>query len=187
MTLLLIGLILLIGIHLIPSSPTLRARLVTTLGEWPYKGLFALISLIGLGLIIQGKAQAPFVELWQPPPWGRLVPQALMLPAFILLVAAYVPGNLKRVTAHPMLWAVMFWSLGHLMANGDLASVLLFATLGLYALFDIQSANRRGALLQAARGPVIGDLIALLGGVVIYGLILMNHTVLFGVPAMATT
>jgi uncharacterized membrane protein len=185
MTQLLIGLVLLIGVHLIPSIPAMRQQLAARLGEWPYKGAFSLLSLIGLYLIILGMGKAPNIQLWQPPDWGRLVPQALMLPVFILLVAAYVPGNLKRLTPNPMLWGVTLWSVSHLLANGDLPSVILFAALGLYALYAMFSANRRGAKPIAERGPILGDAVALLSGVVLYALIFLNHAALFGVPVAA--
>lgn len=182
MTLLLTGLALLIGVHLIPSFPSLRQRLTGRLGEWPYMGAFALLSLTGLYLIVEGFAAAPDVTLWRPPEWSSIVPQALMLPAFILLVAAYVPGNLKRVTPHPMLWGVTLWSASHLAANGDLAGVLLFGALGLYALYAIRSGNRRGAMPSMKRGSLLGDFVALMGGIALYAIVFMNHAVLFGVP-----
>ncbi|MEJ2591600.1 MAG: NnrU family protein [Candidatus Thiodiazotropha sp.] len=181
MILLLAGLALLIGVHLIPSFPALRMRLAGGLGEWPYMGAFALVSLIGLYFIITGFADAPVVELWHPPEWSRIVPQALMLPAFILLVAAYVPGNLKRLTPNPMLWGVTLWSASHLAANGDLAGSILFGALGLYALYAIRSGKRRGISRVQKRGPVLGDFIALTGGTALYIFVFMNHATLFGV------
>lgn len=181
MILLVTGLVLLIGVHLIPSFPALRQRLVAGLGELPYMGAYALLALIGLYLMVKGFAAAPEVALWQPPAWGRMVPRALMLPAFILLVAAYVPGNLKRVTPHPMLWGVTLWSVSHLAANGNLAGVMLFGAMGLYALYAIHSGNRRGARPSLMRGPLLGDIVALTGGTVLYALVFMNHAMLFGV------
>ncbi len=176
------GLILLIGMHLLPTVPAWRQSLVVRLGEWPYKGLFALVSLGGLLLIVLGMGSAPKVMVWQPPSWTRSFPQVLMLPALILLLAAYIPGNLKRLTPHPMLWGVVLWSVAHLAANGDLPGLLLFGSLGLYALYAIHSANRRGARPSMAPGPVLGDLVVVAGGIALYVAILLNHALLFGVP-----
>ena len=184
MTELLTGLVLLIGVHLVPTMPALRQRLVDRIGEWPYKGVFALLALAGLTLIVLGMGSAPKTILWTPPTWGRFVPHALMLPAFILLIAAYVPGNLKRLTPNPMLWGVTLWAVSHLLANSDLPSVMLFIGIGVYALYAIYSIDRRGARPAIGRGPLLGDLAALLGGVVLYTLIMFNHAALFGVPAI---
>ena len=182
---LILGLALLIGIHLVPAVPSLRRALVMRLGISPYKGLFALIALTGLTLIILGMSRAPFIPVWEPPFWGRSVVPLFMLPALILLVGAYLPGNIHRFTPHPMLWGVILWAVGHLFANGDAASLLLFGSLGLYSFFAIWSANRRGAARATVTLTMDRDLIVIGVGLVLYIALVFLHSTLFGVAAIS--
>ena len=123
MSWLIAGLALFLGVHVFSSLRAARGRLISTLGEGPYKGIYSLLSLAGFGLIVAGMGKAPSLQLWSPPEWGRYAAIWLMPFALILLAAAFIPGNLKRFTAHPMLWAITLWALLHLLANGDLADV----------------------------------------------------------------
>ncbi|MFQ5993802.1 MAG: NnrU family protein [Acidiferrobacterales bacterium] len=185
MSVLILGLVVFLGIHLVPTFSDLRQGLIQRFGERGYKGVFAAISLAGLILIIVGKGRADFVPLWQPPVWGRHIAPLLMLLAFVLLSAAYLPSNVKRFTAHPMLWAVTLWSAAHLLANGDLASLLLFGTIGLFALFDMVSANMRGDTKSKTRYALTKDVIAVAIGLVAYVVLVVLHPYLFGVPVFA--
>jgi uncharacterized membrane protein len=83
------------------------------------------------------------VQVWSPPPWTRWVAIVLMLPAFIFLVAAYVPGRIKETLKHPFLVAIKTWALAHLIANGDLASIILFGSFLAYAVYDRITLKRR--------------------------------------------
>ena len=105
MALLIIGIAAFLGLHLVPTLPGLRERLVARLGEGPYKGLFALLSVASFILLVYGFAKAPVIQVWSPPSWTRWVAIVLMLPAFIFLVAAYVPGQIKAKLKHPFLVA----------------------------------------------------------------------------------
>lgn len=176
------GLALFLGVHVFSSLRSARERLVAKLGKGPYKGLYALLSLAGFLLIVTGMGKAPAVELWMPPGWGRYAAIWFMPFALILLVGAYIPGNLKRFTAHPMLWAITLWALVHLLANGDLAGLLLFGGFGLYALYAMWSQTRRGAQPSSARRSIAGDIAAIATGFVAYGLLMKFHASLFGVP-----
>ena len=178
---LIVGLALFLGVHVFSSLRSARGRLVAKLGEGPYKGLYALLSLAGFGLIVAGMGKAPSIELWNPPAWGRYAAVWFMPFALILLAAAFIPGNLKRFTAHPMLWAITLWSLVHLLANGDLAGLLLFGGFGLYALYAMGSQNRRGARPAQTRRAVAGDIGAVVAGLTAYALLLKFHAGLFGV------
>ncbi len=182
---LLLGLALLIGVHLVPAAPALRRGLVMRLGIGPYKGLFALIALAGLGLIIHGMGLAPFIAVWDPPSWGKGLVPVFMLPAFILLAGAYLPGNIHRLTPHPMLWGVILWAVGHLLANGDAASLLLFGSFALYSLFAIWSANRRGAAKATVTLTIDRDLIVVGVGAALYVGLVFLHDTLFGVAAIS--
>lgn len=184
MALLVAGLVLFIGIHLVPSVPALRAGLVARFGENPYKGIYSVIALAGLVLIIIGKGAAEFEPLYAPPLWGRHVAMILMPVSLILFPAANMPTNIKRFTRHPMLWGLTLWSVAHLLANGDLASVLLFGGLGAFGLFAMWSANRRGAQKSTTVLPIAKDVMVVVAGLVAWAVLLFLHPYLFGVPAV---
>jgi uncharacterized membrane protein len=181
MALLITGLIIFFGVHLVPWAPALRGALVARLGERGYKGAFALIALAGFVLIIVGKGRAEFVPLYEPPAWGGQVALPLVLLAFVVLPGAYMRANIKRYTRHPMLWGVTLWALAHLLANGDRVSVVLFGTFLVYSLADMVSANLRGARLSTARYPWTQDLKVAVVGVIAYALFVTLHPYLFGV------
>ena len=184
------GLALFFAVHLVPTLPKLRLRLVGSIGAAPYSGVFSLVSLLALVLIVWGYGRMQGLargnpELWMPAPWAKHVTMLLMFPAIILLVAAYVPSRIRRLVRHPMLTAVMLWALAHLLANGDLASVLLFGSFLVYGIYDWISVSRRHALgpLGKAQGGLVGDLTALVGGLALYALLLFwGHQKLTGIP-----
>lgn len=186
------GLALFFAAHFIPTRPQLRARLIARFGSGPYSGLFALVSLVALVLIVMGYGQMQGLgrgnpQLWVPLSWIRHLTMLLMIPALILLVAAYVPSRFRTALRHPMLMAVMLWAFAHLIANGDLASVLLFGSFLAYAVYDLISANRRAALgpLGRAPGSTAGDAAAIVAGLALYALLLVwGHQMLTGVPLL---
>jgi uncharacterized membrane protein len=184
MDVLILGLVLFFLVHLIPARPSLREALVARLGAGGYKIAFSLFSLVAFALIVQGKGGAHYVELWQPPAWTRHVPLALMPIAFITLVAAYLPCNLRRILKHPMLVAIKLWALSHLVANGDLASVVLFGSFLAWAVLDRISVKRRGVTVDQRRHALWRDLAAVVAGLAAYAVVVMNHQHLFGVPAV---
>ena len=191
MWVMLAGLVLFIGAHLVPTRRGLRAGLLGRLGEGGYKGLFALASLAGFVLIVWGyglwRAEGPAL-LWDPPFWTRHVVWLLMVPAMILIVAAYAPtGRIKAAVKHPMLTAIKVWAFAHLLANGDAASVVLFGAFLAYAVVDRISMKRRERAGEyappVARGTT-GDIVAVVAGLGLYvAILLWLHPVLFGVPA----
>jgi uncharacterized membrane protein len=171
MALLIVGIIVFLGIHLLPTVPHLRERLIGSLGETGYKVAFAVLSIAGFALLVWGFATAPVIQVWSPPPWTRWVAMVLMLPAFILLVAAYVPGRIKDKVKHPFLVAIKTWALAHLIANGDLASIILFGSFLAYAVYDrIALKGRKPTELigTAAQGGTRNDLIAIVLGTLFY-------------------
>jgi uncharacterized membrane protein len=188
MALLIIGIIVFLGFHLLPTVPGLRERLVGRLGEGGYRGLFSLLSVAGLALLIYGFAEAPLIQIWSPPAWTRWVAIVLMLPAFIFLVAAYVPGQIKAKLKHPFLVAVKTWALAHLIANGDLASLILFGSFLAYAVYDriaIKARQPHGVEIQ---GPVTprNDVIAVVLGTALYVVFLVwLHPLLIGTAALS--
>lgn len=123
-----LGLAIFFAIHLLPTFSTLRTLLFLKLGEKAYKGIYALIALAGLYLVVTGKGEAEYITVWEPATWSYLVTNISMMVALCCLVAMNMPSNLKRFTAHPMLWGITFWSCGHLFTNGDRASIILFGS-----------------------------------------------------------
>lgn len=184
MYILLFGLILFFAIHLLPASVSLRQQAVHRLGEYGYKGAFALIALLGLALVVYGMSAREYIVIYQPPVWARHLALVFMLPAAILLVAAYMPTNLKRFTRHPMLWGVTIWATVHLLANGDLGSIVLFCSFLVYSLLDMWSANRRGASKSNETKPLRYDAGIVVTGTAVYALLYYLHPYFFGVPVI---
>lgn len=182
MYILLLGITIFIGIHLVPGWVGFRHKMVARLGERPYKGLYSITALAGLILIVYGKSKAGFQPIWEPPVWGKNAAILLMVFSFVLLVAAEIKSNIKRVTPHPMLWGVALWSGAHLIANGDLASMLLFGSFLAFSLFAMFSANMRGAAKQEKKYPLTKDVVAVLGAIVAYVVFIKYlHPYLIGV------
>jgi uncharacterized membrane protein len=184
MYILLFGLIVFFAIHLLPASVSLRQQALHRLGEYGYKGVFALIALLGLALVVYGMSESESMVIWQPPAWAPHLALAFMLPAAILLVAAYMPTNLKRFIRHPMLWGVTIWATVHLLANGDLGSMILFCSFLVYSLFDMWSANRRGASKGNETKPLRYDAGVVVTGTAVYVLLYYLHPYFFGVPVI---
>ena len=189
MAMLILGLAIFLGVHSIAfASPGLRARAVAKLGEGGWKGLYAVVAIIGFVLLVRGFAEAreSSVMLYTPPGWMRHVTFLLMLPVFPLLLAAYFPGRIKTATKHPMLAAVIFWALAHLLSNGSLADVLLFGGFLAWAVLDRISLKRRPAqrIATAAARP-FNDVLAVVVGLGLYVLfIAWAHVRLFGVSPL---
>jgi uncharacterized membrane protein len=147
MTFLILGLLLFLGLHSvrIVAEPW-RTRTLARVGEGAWKGVYSLLSLLGFALIVWGYSQARQspVALWTPQPWGRHLAALLTLVAFVMLAAAYVPGNgIKARLHHPMVLGVKVWALAHLLANHTLADLLLFGGFLVWAVADFRSARRR--------------------------------------------
>jgi uncharacterized membrane protein len=182
MTLLITGLLLWCGVHLSSAvAPALRARLVAGMGLRPYRGGFAFLIITSIVLMVFGWRAVEPVAVYQPPDWGRVAAYVLVLFTFILFVAAKRLTNIKRVLRHPQLTGVMLWSVGHLLANGDSRSLILFTGIGLWALLEVVLINRRaGIWIKPATVPVQKDMITVVIGVVLYLVLLMLHPYLSG-------
>jgi uncharacterized membrane protein len=183
---LVIGLVAFLGAHSLSIvAPAWRDAQVARRGEGAWKGLYSVVSLVGLVLIVVGYGatrQAP-VLLWNPPVWTRHLAALLMLPVFVCFLAAYLPGRIKTALKHPMLVAVKLWALAHLLANGTLADVLLFGGFLAWAVADRISLKRRTPrpVPGAPPGPA-SDVIAVIAGLAIYAVtVLWAHQWLFGV------
>jgi uncharacterized membrane protein len=185
MAILVAGLILFLGIHLVPAAPTVRAALAESwLGENRYKAAFSLVSALGLVLIVAGYALSDDrTRVFAPVPAARALAPYAMVVSFILFAAANMRGHLRRVFRHPMLLGLLIWSTVHLLANGDRTGTVLFGAFALYALVDLISAIGRGAV-KSFEPTVKHDVIAVAGGTAVALVVMTFHRLLFGVPVV---
>ena len=191
MLLLLSGLIVFLGAH---TFSTLRepqggprGALIGRLGDGGYKGLYSLVSALGLGLIVWGfihYRNIGYIPLWTPASWTHPVALVLMWVSFVSLTATYSPpGKIKSTLRHPMLVAVKAWAVAHLLVNGDAGSLLLFSAFLAWAVWDRIALKRRGDQgAPAVAGPTVGDAIALAVGTVSYIAMWWLHPLIIGVP-----
>ncbi len=181
MPILVAGLIILIGVHCVPMMVDTRARLIERMGSSRYYLAFVVVSLLGLGLIMWGRGTADFIEIWQPVGWLRYATMMLMYPAVILIVAAYGPDNsIRRILGHPMILGVELWAIAHLLANGDLASILFFGSFLLWTLVAFASASRRKPP-RGGRGKILNDGLVLIIATALFVGIFRGHVWIAGV------
>ncbi len=180
MNLLILGIKIFFIIHLIPIFP-IKNILINRLGENKYKGLFSLIALVGLLIIIYGFGHADFYHVWDPLPYSREIAIALMPISMVLLVAANMQTNIKRYIKHPMLVAILVWSFVHLIGNGDLRSIILFASFGVYALIDIIFSKKVLTTNNTTNYTLAKDIIVIIIGLLIYAVIVYFHQYIAGV------
>jgi len=148
-----LGLVLFLGVHTLPAQRELRTRAIAVMGEGSYKLVYALISVLGIALIAWGFAHyraTGWVDIWNPPKALKHITLALMLPAVILVVAAFLRGHIYTTLKHPMLAGVKLWAAAHLLANGDLGSIVLFGSFLGWAVFDRISLKRRTDVMHVA-------------------------------------
>ena len=187
MTLLISGVLLWSVAHLLPAlAPGLRQSVRDRIGEKPYPGLIALAILAALALIVMGWKAAPPASigdfLYAPPTWGRHATALLVLIAFVLFGASHGRNNIRRLVRHPQLTAVLAWGVGHLLANGETRSVVLFGGLTVWAALEIVLINRReGPRTAPEAAPFRKDAIAVVAGLVVYAVFAGAHRWLFGV------
>jgi uncharacterized membrane protein len=188
MTVLILGLILFLGLHSVRIfAEGWRVRQIAQRGERSWKGLYSVASIVGFGLIVWGWGLARLdpVALWTPQIWARHLASLLMLVAFILLVAAYVPKNgIKAAVHHPMVLGVKVWAFAHLLANHTLADLLLFGSFLVWAVLDFRAARARDRIghVSYAPGTMAGTAITLLLGVGVWLVFAFwAHAWLFGV------
>jgi len=140
---LILGLILWVGAHFLKRlAPGVRRDLATALGEDPSKGIIALVMLVGLVLMVIGYRQADFIVVYTPLPGMGHLNNLLMLFALFAMGISPAGGRLSAKFRHPMLWGMIIFGLAHLLVNGDVASVVLFGGLLLWALVEIRLINQ---------------------------------------------
>jgi uncharacterized membrane protein len=188
MIVLIVGLVVFLGAHTFTTLRGPRAALIGRLGEGPYKGLYSLVSAIGLVLIVWGFGRyrsTGWVQLWSPPIGLHHLALPLMWLAFVALALTYSPlGKIKATLRHPMLVAVKTWALAHLMANGDLGALLLFGAFLAWAIYDRIAVKRRGDTGAPSSVFTSGDMIAIILGTAAFVAMFWIHPWLIGVPIL---
>lgn len=192
MAALVLGLVLFLGLHSTRIfAEGWRTRTMESFGEKEYKLLYSVLSIAGFVLLVwgYGLARQNPVILWnQPPVWTRHLASLLTLASFVLLVAAYVPGNaIKAKLRHPMILGVKVWALAHLVANNTLADLLLFGSFLVWAVLDYRAARRRERTLATVltQGPMSRTIITVVVGMLAWAVFAMwAHRVLIGVSPL---
>jgi len=188
MVMLVVGLLLFLGAHSTRAfAEGWRGATIARIGEGPWKGIYSVVSIAGFVLLVWGYGQArQQMPLWDPPAVMRYVTVLLMLPAFVLLVAPYVPRNgIKANLHHPQILSVMLWAFAHLVSNGNLADVLLFGGFLAWSILSFSAARKRdraaGTVYPA--GTPRGTAVCVVVGLVLYAAFMMGlHKWLIGVP-----
>ncbi|MCL5425557.1 MAG: NnrU family protein [Gammaproteobacteria bacterium] len=189
MTIMIIGLLIFLGSHSVRIfAENWRQQQIAKLGQNNWKLAYSAVSIAGLAIAIYGFGQMRLdpIYVWLPPMGMRHAVALLMLPAFIMLVAAYVPGNaIKAKLGHPMMLSVKIWALAHLLANGRLGDIIFFATFLIWAILAFKTAKKRDRLtppthVSTSKMATIATVVIGLVAYIVFAFYL--HAVLIGVP-----
>lgn len=192
MTIMIIGLLIFLGSHSLRIfAENWRQQQIAKLGETNWKIAYSAISIVGLAIAIYGFGQMRLdpINIWHPPMAMRHAVALLMVPAIIMLVAAYVPGNaIKAKLGHPMILAVKIWAFAHLLANGRLGDIIFFAAFLVWAILAFKTAKKRDRLTPPA--PVstnkMATIATVLVGLIVYVVFAFYlHAALIGVPVFS--
>jgi uncharacterized membrane protein len=204
--------------HLLPVRRGIRPWLQARLGPRGFTTAYSALSLVVLGWLIGAAARAPFVPLWDWSPWQVFVPLVAMLPVCLIVALTLARPNplsfggaqndrfdvmhpgIVRWARHPLLLALTFWAVAHVVPNGDLAHAMLFGTFAAFAIFGGRLVDRRKqremgvAWLRLRAGiataPAVGRTIPgwvvlrLSAGLGLYATLLWLHPLLFGVSPL---
>jgi len=198
MTQLILGLVLFLGAHSVRIlADGWRDQTIAAYGEKAFKGVYTLVAILGFYLLVVGYGEARLqpLALWNPPIFTKHISMLLMLLSSILLIAAYIPRNhFKMRLKHPMVLSVKVWALSHLLANGNLADLVLFGSFLIWAVLNFRSARARDraqvqnsdANEEAPLKPnLLATLIALFGGMGLWAVItFVLHAKVVGVAPM---
>ena len=188
MLVLVVGLVVLLGVHLAGAlAPAFRERTVARIGLGPWKLVYSVVSIAGLLLVVwgYGLARADPTVLWASPDWGRHAAALLTVIAFVLIVAAYVPGtHFKSALGHPMTLGVALWALGHLLANGTLRALILFGAFLAWSIvtYAVRRSRDRAAGVTYPPGTLARDVVVVVAGAAVaLAFALWLHAPLIGV------
>jgi uncharacterized membrane protein len=182
------GVLLWALVHLVPGPGRhIRQSIVTAIGEKAYKGIFSLLIIAALLLIVFGWRATIPQAVYLPPSWGGPVAIVLMATAVFLFGATHAKTRIKRVVRHPQLTSILIWSVAHLLANGDNRSLLLFGSLGIWALLEIMVVNRRDRKWhKPAAPPLATEVRGLIIAAVVFALLIYLHPYFAGVALLRT-
>lgn len=184
MAILILGVVLWCGTHLVPSlAAGFRGRCIAKWGEKKYKMMFSLAIILSVILMVIGWQATDRNLVYIPPVWGAHLTMLMVFVAFVLIAAAKSATNVKRYLRHPQLAGIVLWSTGHLFANGEVRSLILFGSFFVWAVLEMILINRRHAWIKPEALPLNGEVWVLAKGVVIYIVLLLAHPYLFGVKA----
>ncbi len=176
---LIIGVVALNLIHIISSLGDLRGALLTRLGRRTYFSIYGIISTIGFALIVWGYYERNFTPVYTPPEWGYVFNIGLMYVTLFMLASQFFKGFIKFHTRLPLILSVIFWAFGHLTANGDLHSIILFGGFLTYGLISILF--KYNAAKPSFKPHYKFDLVALLLGYILYAILSIMHAYFAGV------
>ena len=188
MEMLIIGVLLWSLVHLMKSvTPGLRSSIQAAIGEGPHKGLISLLLLVSLALMIFGWRSTIAEFVYDPPTWSRHANMTLMFVAILLVGAAQGASRIRQWLRHPMLTGVLVWAVGHLLANGDNKSLVLFGGLGLWALISIITISRNeGTWVKPPKTASVGrEVLSLIIVAILYVILVFVHPWIAGVPVVS--
>jgi len=178
------GLFVFFALHTIPFSPTRKTKLTDRFGAKRYKTAFRIIALIAVAMICFGWNDFSNIYFYEPPVYLKQIHIMLMLPTTYLLVAAEIPNNIKRLMPNPMLTGMKLWATSHMLANGDLRSMILFISILVFCVIAVILTNKRDEKTKPDALPLSTDIRAIVLSVVIYCTVIYFHGSLFGMPVL---
>ncbi len=183
MSYLILGVLIWSLLHFVPAVPLgLRAKLIERTDEVVYKGLFAVVMVGSALLMILGWKSTTAEMAFTPPKWASTLNLFLMFVTSILFLAPYVRNNLRRIIRHPQLTGVLLWGVGHILATGQVRSLVFFGGMGVWAVIEMLLINRRdGAWTKPDSVPGMSDFRLLLAGLGFFAVFMFTHVKLFGV------
>lgn len=188
MALLILGLLIFLGVHSTRIfAEGWRAQMIQRIGPMPWKGLYTVFSIVGLVVIVVGfrHARQESTVLYVTPDWMKHVTAVLMMVAFILFVAAYVPKNwFKAKFHHPQVLSVKTWAFAHLLSVGVVADVVLFGAFLVWSVVLFAASRRRDRENHTVYPPgnAVGTTLAIAFGLIAWSVFaLLLHGPLIGV------
>lgn len=183
---LMVGVLLWSLVHLFPSVMPAKRNELYAKNRKMYEGIYSVVIFVSLAIIVLGWRSAVPVQLYNPPVWGRHVTMLLVLIAVILFASGHMPSRIRQWVRHPMLMGVAFWAVGHLFANGDSRSVVLFGGMLIWSIINQITINKRdGAWVKpAVVGPISKEVILVAASLVVYVVLMFLHPYFTGMPVI---
>ncbi|MFT3987302.1 NnrU family protein [Aestuariivirga sp.] len=183
MILLFLALVVFAAVHLVPVFPGIKDGLIARFGRKAFGALMSVTGLFCLALLVAAWRNAPSDFAYVPGDWGRYANFALSLLGVICVSIFIFRGSLRQRLRFPLGIGVVLWALGHLLANGDTRSLLLFGGLGALAIAQMMMAAKHGV----RPSPEVRsghDLLSIVIGVALFGILTQLHAFVVGVPIL---